>query len=59
MSDPKQPQKPGPRPRNWERVNGGEDLSRLMNTLHRIQQTAKSPPPGSKPSPPPSTPPQK
>lgn len=59
MSDPKQPQKPGASPPNWERANGGEDLSRIMNTLNRIRQTAKSPPPVSKPSPPASGPAQK
>jgi hypothetical protein len=59
MSEPKQPPKAGETLPVWERVNGGEDLSRIMNTLQRIQQTGKSPPPVSKPSPPPSGPAQK
>lgn len=56
MSDPKQPETPGASPHKWETVNGGADLSRIMTTLQRIRQTAKSPPP---PPPPPSGPAQK
>lgn len=58
MSESKQPPKPGTTPSGFEE-NRGEDLSRILNALSQIQQTAESTSPVSKPSPPPSGPAQK
>lgn len=59
MSEPKQPPKADETCPVRRQVKGGEDLSRIMNTLHRIKQTTKPPPPVSKPSPPHSGPAEK